>query len=195
MPPLSEIAMPGAERGDVAGAQHSWIDDSGFLSLSEDDEDGDIQSLEPLVPEKKRVVKFCEHALLFEIDRIPEEYKEDCWLTYEEFIRIKGSCMTTVMQAIQPDQAYCHDLRGLEHKTPQGMAKRQQAKKSSIQAVLEEQTYQSALGFKDDEWLASIYRDVASRSLTEAKIRGMRDELAIKPERQVFYNDYRQFIC
>ena len=200
MPPLSESSST-LLVGDRGDAHSSIFDSSGFMSLSEDEDDASMiseQDFAPLVTQKnsKRGVHFCEHALLYEVDRIDEMYKEDCWLSYEEFIQIKGSCMDIVMKATRDTQiCHEHDLRGLEHKTPQGMVKRQQAKKSSIGAVLEEQTYQSALGLKDADWLASVYREVATRSVVEAKIRGIRDEIAVKPEREIFYNDFRKFVC
>jgi len=126
-----------------------------------------------------RSVRFCDDVSIREID-IQEDDITERWMVQEDFVEIRQNVVDILRMARSPGPKPSLDLRGLEHKTPSGHQRRLTNRKTSICAVLNEQEFQRHTSFADPDGLASVYRQCCHRPLIEAKIMGMRDEIAIK---------------
>ena len=157
-------------------------------------------------------VRFRDDVRVREIPRLTDEEILDCWMSRNDYTKIKQECMNIVRVAVAggrpitastfsscnsttpasssvPSYPYYYpDLRGLENKTPCGVHRRVQNKTGAIKAVLNEQKLQLDRGIKDPDWIASVYKECSRRCSMEAKIMGMRDEIAITRDQILCYN-------
>jgi hypothetical protein len=129
-----------------------------------------------------RSVRFHWDVHVQEIPNPTEEEKLATWMKKSDYADIRNECISVIRCAM--NQTSTANIRGLEHKTPEGVYRRQQNKMGAMKAVIEEQDFQSRRGFSDPDWIAAVYGENAQRCLVEAKIRGVRDELEVKEEFQ-----------
>jgi hypothetical protein len=192
MPPLSSIETP---------PNHTtWtIQDEGQLPFADQPSHGPIDAITitPITTAapttkttKTTTVRFQDEPHIVEIPRLSEEEKIACWMKRVDYLNIRRECvriiqMSLVLSIGEGAAAAGRspiDLRGLEQKTPSGLHRRHVNKSGAIKTVLEEQTFQLQRGFSDPEWIAAKYKESVHRCSIEAKIVGVRDELAIKED-------------
>ena len=167
-------------------------------SLSEEEEE---LLPSPLTSTSSKSVRFVDDVRVREIPKLSKEEVVDCWMNQQDYKNIKQECITVVRMAMVAAKPIPSptvgvgviglpvDLRGLESKTPTGIHRRVQNKTGAIQAVLNEQKLQKHRGIKDPDWIASVYKEVTRRCSMEAKIMGMRDEIAITKD-IVFFSQH-----
>jgi hypothetical protein len=132
-------------------------------------------------PQGSRTVRFCDDISVMEIPNVPEEDRLSYWMVKEDYIKIRQQVANTVHIAVSRCETHSSDFRGLEDKTPTAVIyRRRQRRIAAINAVLQEQEFQTRTGYSDPDGIASAYREITTKSLIEAKIMGMRDEIAIK---------------
>lgn len=166
MPPLHYI-----ESLKLLSTLSSWT--------SEDEDEFSEVDLLPVQKESRRV-NFSDNISVQEIPNVPEEYRFSYWMTKEDHRDIRLRVSNEVHAAVSRCATHSGDFRGLEHKTPTGIYRRKQNRQAAINAVLQEQEFQMKTGYEDPDGIASVYREISSKSLVEAKLMGMRDEIAIK---------------
>lgn len=168
----------------------STLSSSSLSSLLSSEEEDEEQSPSHVTTSKS--VRFLDDVRVREIPKLSKEEVVDCWMNQQDYAKIKQECITVVRMAIaKPITSSMTtivpvDLRGLETKTPTGIHRRVQNKTGAIQAVLNEQKIQKNRGIKDPDWIASVYKEVTRRCSMEAKIMGMRDEIAITKDIVLF---------
>jgi hypothetical protein len=128
---------------------------------------------------EQKSVRFSDDVSIKEISNVPEEHRLSYWMVKEDYARIRYECMNTVQTSLHRCSTSVVDFRGLEHKTPQGIYRRQLNRMKAKKAVLQEQACQAETGYSDPDWIASVYRGITHRSTIEAKIMGMKDEAAL----------------
>ena len=136
----------------------------------------------------RKCVQFAEHASVFKISSVDDvEERLAYWMTRGEYVQIRENCMREVRMALQQcSTTTSPNFRGLEHKTPQGLYRRFQNRQRATRTVLDEQKRQKESGFSDPSWIAAMYKEVCHRSVMEAKIVGMRDEVYLNHDSYVF---------
>jgi hypothetical protein len=128
---------------------------------------------------EQKSVRFCDDVNIKKISNVPVENRLSYWMVKEDYARIRDECMNTVQMSLNRCSTSVVDFRGLEHKTPQGIYRRQLNRMKARKAVLQEQAFQAETGYSDPDWIASVYREITHRSTIEAKIMGMKDEIAL----------------
>lgn len=128
----------------------------------------------------RKSVRFLEDDAIQLFAIVQDADKGSYWMGPEDFLRIRQECIGAIQIACNPLIRTKREFRGLEHKTPQGAQRRIDNRHKARRAVLDEQVYQSQTGFKDPEYIATLYRTITHRSRVEANIMGIRDELTAK---------------
>jgi hypothetical protein len=113
----------------------------------------------------KKSASFCNKVSIRQIPHIndlSQVEKDSTWLTDQDFLLNRKSCVTTVKKHVRGEitmenkDKYC--FRGLESKTREGARRRKEMKDVAIKAVLQEQKLQKEGGIEDPESVKRIYR-------------------------------------
>jgi hypothetical protein len=139
---------------------------------------------------EKKQVRFCDDVSIKTIPNVPAEFKLSYWMNKQDYANIRKECTNAMQTAPSPCFTSEHNIRGLEHRTSRGLYRRMQNRQRAYKAVLEEQLFQAQTGYSHPDWIASVYREISHRSMIEAKIMGMRDEIATKHEAILNGADY-----
>jgi hypothetical protein len=130
--------------------------------------------------DETKSVRFQEQTSIQVFAIVKEVDKGSCWMGPEDFLQIRHDCIDAIRSSCNPFIRAKREFRGLEHKTQLGAQRRIENRAKARRAVLDEQMYQSETGFKDPEYIATLYRTITHRSRVEANIMGIRDEMAAK---------------
>ena len=104
-------------------------------------------------PIKHKSVRFDDDVRIVKIPLVAEEYRMQYWMSREEYVRIRQESMETAKMAQSKCVTKRGDLRGLEHKTPHGILRRQKNRSMALNAVLTEQDFQIRTGYSDPDWI------------------------------------------
>jgi hypothetical protein len=112
-----------------------------------------------------------------EFDRADEDLRHDIWYTPDEYdiIKARNSLLVKMARAGSFSESDEHTFRGLEHKLREGHRQRRANKFSALNAVLEEQDRQCAVGRVDSHGIASAYVRATRGARERAFHYGLRD--------------------
>lgn len=129
-----------------------------------------------------------------EVEKLDPECRTVCWYSKDEYeiIKARNSLIVKMMKTGHFKESDDHSFRGLEHKLKEGFKQRRANKFNALNAVLEEQDRQVAVGVLEPEKIARQYRRVSLNAAETALVVGMRDaeeSLAYKPQPSHEEND------
>lgn len=104
---------------------------------------------------KHKSVRFDDEVLIIKIPVVPEEYRLQYWMSREDYVKIREETMKTVRMALSKCSTKTGHFRGLEHKTPDGVMRRQKNRSMAMNAVLTEQDFQLRTGYSDPDWIGT----------------------------------------
>lgn len=118
---------------------------------------------------------------------------EDCWCTASEFAGFKRDVYTTVhLKRIDPSRIdeVEYTLRGAEHRTEEGSARRYTLRSRAKSTVLDEQDFQDGIGEADGSLLAEVYARCTSDAVFDALNLAALDQLeAERSHQESVYED------
>ena len=123
------------------------------------------------------------------IERLDEGTRTLCWYSRDEYdiIKARNSLIVKMMKTGHFRESDEHSFRGLEHKLKEGFKQRRANKFNALNAVLEEQDRQMAIGVVEPEAIAQKYRRVSLNAAETAFVIGVRDaeeSLSYRPATQ-----------
>ncbi|KAL7555526.1 hypothetical protein ACA910_006115 [Epithemia clementina (nom. ined.)] len=112
-----------------------------------------------------------------DIERMDEGTRTLCWYSRDEYdiIKARNSLIVKMMKTGHFRESDEHSFRGLEHKLKEGFKQRRANKFNALNAVLEEQDRQMAIGIVEPETIARKYRRVSLNAAETAFVIGVRD--------------------
>eukprot|EP00980_Cylindrotheca_fusiformis_P010444 scaffold2322_cov135-Cylindrotheca_fusiformis.AAC.3 len=128
----------------------------------------------------RKSVRFQDLTAVQEFPIVQDADKASYWMGPADFLQIRREYIHALQVSYNPLKRGKIEFRGLEHKTPTGAQRRVENRAKARRAVLDEQVYQSKMGFKDPEYIAALYSTITHRSRVEANILGIKDEMAAK---------------
>lgn len=118
-----------------------------------------------------------EQVQVQDIERMDEGTRTLCWYSRDEYdiIKARNSLIVKMMKTGHFRESDEHSFRGLEHKLKEGFKQRRANKFNALNAVLEEQDRQMAIGIVEPETIARKYRRVSLNAAETAFVIGVRD--------------------
>lgn len=178
-----ETATSSPSASPVEGFRKRLGDDESTVATS-------ASSLSPRAsPVLKRQVRFSlESNQIFPVVHIDEMDPADIFETWYEprdYEAVKARLIPVIrrmMRGVAIEETNEQTIRGLEFRTRQGAAKRQETKENASVAVFDEQERQRATNEIDDESIAQVYHDHAAECQEKAHRLGKQDEEVIKED-------------
>ena len=124
------------------------------------------------------------------LNDISKEEIEATWYTPDEFKMMKRDVHVTVKMMSRNERLGIDQcIRGLEHKTKEGRARRMMNQIESMSAVLDEQDYQSSNGISyDDERIARVYKSYTIHCAASAHFHGLSDQRVATGDMDYFHD-------
>ncbi|KAG7374771.1 hypothetical protein IV203_013866 [Nitzschia inconspicua] len=165
-------------------------DEDADADRGSDMDDNRTQSSEDMSVASFSAINFTEFVEMYEIDceYSPEE-EAIMWFTSDEYAQFLEQCEERANEITKQHEAkgeevttqkLARDLLGLEAWTKEGYKKRQKARLSSIDVVLDEQFSQWDNGKEDPESIAELYRASTAESAINANTKAVHLEKDVK---------------
>ena len=124
------------------------------------------------------------------LNDISKEEIEATWYTPDEFKELKRDVHITVKMMSRNERLGIDQcIRGLEHKTKDGRARRMMNQIESMSAVLDEQDYQLVNNiYYDDERIARVYKSYTIHCAASAHFHGLSDQRVATGDMDYFHD-------
>lgn len=131
---------------------------------------------------RKKTIKFAERVKVRMTTHV-NDYTDDelkaCWYNGDEFKAIRADVRFAaglVSSGMMNQDTPYHCRRGVECKTRENTARRQQERLNALYAVFDEQDLQTDSCVYDPEYIAHAYKAASAASKTHARAVALRDE-------------------
>jgi hypothetical protein len=124
-------------------------------------------------------LKRVKRARTLSLNEYTEEEIKETWFTRQEYENIKNDCLRQVEHLVDSEQFGLTTIdsttRGLENRTKLGLSRKLVNRQTSIDAVLDEQFKQEALGMRNEIHISKVYNQVSAKCQIYANFMGQCD--------------------